>query len=176
MIFFVNSTATMEGTQTSSSPQHSAIDEPAAEVLLKLGESVPLSVQLETLTKDIGMRDVELADLAGVSRATLARWRKEGGSERPHALDDLRAIAVLLIGTGAMSPKSVSGWLRSRNVGLDWNRPLDALKGGTNNFSLVLSAAEAACGGRIPVKRTPTMADGGTPPSASKKGQVARGP
>lgn len=151
-------TATQE-TRTSSPSRHPSVDEAAVDVLLKLDESAPLSVQLESMTRDIGLRDVELADLAGVSRATLARWRKEGGSERPHPLDDLRAIAVLLIRTGAMNPKSVSGWLRSRNVGLDWNRPLDVLKGGTDNFPLVLSAAEAACGGRIPVRRAPTLGD-----------------
>jgi hypothetical protein len=118
-------------------------------VLEKLNESSPLSVQLQALTKDIGLRDRELMKLSGVSRATLARWRKSGQGERPAPIDDLRVIAVLLIRSGALRPTSVAGWLRSRNAGLSWSRPLDLL--GDDEFALVLSAAEAACGSRIPV-------------------------
>lgn len=151
----------------------SSIDDASVDVLVKLEESSPLSRQLQALTKGVGMRDVELATLAGVSRATLARWRKDGDSERPQALDDLRAIVVLLIRTGAMRPRSVAGWLRSRNAGLDWNRPLDVLKMGTENFPLVLSAAEAACGGGIPVKRVPKEGDSGHPPDPSRESAAA---
>jgi transcriptional regulator with XRE-family HTH domain len=151
----------------------SSIDDASVDVLVKLEESSPLSRQLQALTKEVGLRDVELADLAGVSRATLARWRKAGDSERPRALDDLRAIVVLLIRTGAMRPRSVAGWLRSRNVGLDWNRPLDVLKAGTENFPLVLSAAEAACGGTVPVRRTPAEKDPGHPPGPSRQNAAA---
>jgi hypothetical protein len=135
--------------------QHPSLDEKAVDVLVRLEESSPLSVQLRTLTKDVGLRDVELADLAGVSRATLGRWRKEGDSERPPALDNLRTIVVMLVGTGAMRPRSVAGWLRSRNIGLDWNRPLDVLGDGDQNFPWVRSAAEAASGGRVPVTKIP---------------------
>lgn len=150
-----------------------SIEEAAIEVLAKLDESSPLSLQLQALTKDVGMRDVELAGLAGVSRATLARWRKEGDAERPRALDDVRAIAVLLIRTGAMRPRSVAGWLRSRNVGLDWNRPLDILGQGAENFPLVLRAAESACGGRAPVKRVPTERKADRPQGSSRVSTAA---
>lgn len=175
MIYTQQSATTLSGHQTSRGPssQHPSLDEAAVDVLMKLEESSPLSAQLRALTKDVGMREVELAALAGVSRATLARWRKEGDSERPQALDDLRAIVVLLIRTGAMRPRSVAGWLRSRNLGLDWNRPLDVLKAGTENFSLVLSAAESACGGTIPVRKIPKMEDAGSPPGHSEKSPTA---
>jgi len=156
-----------------SSPQHPSIDEATVDVLVRLEESSPLSEQLRALTKDVGLRDVELAALAGVSRATLARWRKEGDSERPRSLDDLRAIAVLLIRTGAMRPRSVAGWLRSRNVGLDWNRPLDVLQATAENFPLVLSAAESACGGRVPVRKIPKLEDTGQPPGPSRTSATA---
>ncbi len=149
--------------------QHPSIDEATVDVLLKLEESRPLSEQLKALTKDVGLRDAELAALAGVSRATLARWRKEGEAERPKALDDLRAIVVLLIRTGAMRPRSVAGWLRSRNVGLDWNRPLDVLGAGVENFLLVRRAAEAVCAGRVPVTKIPALDDTGQPPGSSKR-------
>jgi hypothetical protein len=122
-------------------------------VLAKLNETSPLSVQLQALTKDLGLRDRELMKLASVSRATLARWRKEGQGERPAPIDDLRVIAVLLIRSGALRPTSVAGWLRSRNGGLSWSRPLEVLEDG--EFALVLSAAEAACGSRIPVVKIP---------------------
>lgn len=150
-----------------------SIDDETVDVLVKLEESRPLSEQLRALTKDVGMRDVELANLAGVSRATLARWRKEGDAERPRSLDDLRAIVVLLLRTGAMRPRSVAGWLRSRNIGLDWNRPLDALQAGTENFPLVLKAAQAACGGRIPVRKIPNMGGAESPPGSSKESAAA---
>ena len=162
--------AILGGQQSSEQPlSHASLDEATVDVLLKLEESRPLSEQLRTLTKDVGMRDVELANLAGVSRATLARWRKDGDAERPTALDDLRAIVLLLIRTGAMRPRSVAGWLRSRNVGLDWNRPLDVLEAGTENFPLVLKAAEAACGGRVPVRKIPKLEDTESPPGPSRK-------
>lgn len=147
---------------TSAQPQvaaapHPSLDEKAVDVLVKLEASSPLSTQLRTLTKEVGMKDTELAQLAGVSRATLARWRKEGDSERPAVLDNLRTVVVLLIGTGAMRPRSVAGWLRSRNEGLDFNRPLEVLAAGDQNFPLVRRAAEAACGGTIPVERIPDL-------------------
>lgn len=128
-----------------------SLDENSVEVLLKLDVASPLNVQLLAFAKDLGLRDRELTSLAGVSRSTLARWKKEGDAERPPALDDLRVIAELLIRTGAMSPRSVGGWLRSRNVGLEMERPLDALSVG--EFSHVLAAAESAAGARVPVRK-----------------------
>jgi len=75
--------------------------------------------------------------------------RKEAQAERPPGLDDLRAIADMLIRRGGLAPPSVAGWLRSRNRGLDCERPLDVLKKG--EFLLVRRAAEAACG-RVPIE------------------------
>jgi transcriptional regulator with XRE-family HTH domain len=173
MIFTQPATFSGQHLSDDPSPQHPSIDEATVDVLVKLEESSPLSEQLNALTKDIGLRDVELAALAGVSRATLARWRKEGDAERPRSLDDLRAIAVLLMRTGAMRPRSVAGWLRSRNLGLDWNRPLDVLRTGTENFPLVQSAAESACAGRVPVRKIPAQKDPGRPPGSSRKSATA---
>lgn len=144
----------------------------ALAVLERLGEASPLSDQLRAFGKDIGLRDRELMGLAGVSRATLSRWRKEGEGERPPALDDLRVIAALLIRSGAIRPQSVAGWLRSRNKGLDWNRPIDVLRDG--DFAAVLSAAEAACGFRVPVKKIPagSVADRGASFTAESQDSV----
>jgi transcriptional regulator with XRE-family HTH domain len=128
---------------------HPTLDQAAVETLLKLDEASPLREQLTAMRSDIGLRDRELTRLAGVSRATLSRWRKDGDAERPPELDDLRAIAALLIRSGAMMPRSVAGWLRSRNRGLNDQRPLEALEAG--EFARVMKAAEAAIGARLPV-------------------------
>jgi len=140
-----------------SEPHQPSLDSDAQAVLAKLDEASPLSEQLQAFSKDLRLRDRELMALAGVSRATLARWRKEGDAERPPQLDDLRAIAIQLIRSGALGPRSVAGWLRSRNRGLSWQRPLDILR--EKEFSLVLSAAEAACGGRIPIEPPESAAE-----------------
>jgi transcriptional regulator with XRE-family HTH domain len=128
---------------------HPSLDRVAVEILVRLDESSPLRDQLAALKTDLGFRDRELMRLAGVSRATLSRWRREGDAERPPEIDDLRAIVALLIRCGAMRPRSVAGWVRSRNRGLNDQRPLEALAAG--EFRRVMKAAEAACGARLPV-------------------------
>jgi transcriptional regulator with XRE-family HTH domain len=148
---FLTQTKTDE--ENLSKKRRPSLDPDAQEVLAKLDESSPLSEQLRTFSKDLRLRDRELTALAGVSRATLARWRKDGDGERPPQLDDLRVIAILLIRSGALRPRSVAGWLRSRNRGLAWQRPLEVL--GRKEFSRVLSTAEATCGGRVPVEIPP---------------------
>ena len=130
-------------------PGHSSLDQTAVEALIKLDESSPLREQLASLKSDLGLRDRELTRLAGVSRATLSRWRREGDAERPTEIDDLRAIVALLVRSGAMKPRSVAGWLRSRNRGLNDQRPLEALEAG--EFGRVMKAAESAVGARLPI-------------------------
>jgi hypothetical protein len=130
-----------------------SLDRESRAVLAKLDEASALSEQLHVFSKDLGLRDRELMALTGVSRPTLARWRKGAKGERPPRLDDLRAIVDMLIRRGGLTPPSVAGWLRSRNRGLDWERPLDVLREG--QFPPVRRAAEAACGGRVPVEKLP---------------------
>lgn len=149
----VRSANDTETTERRGELRQPALDADAEAVLAKLQEASPLCQQLQAFTKDLRLRDRELMALAGVSRATLSRWRKEADAERPPALDDLRVIALLLIRSGAVRPRSVAGWLRSRNRGLAWERPLDILRAG--EFELVLAAAEATCGAHVPVKRIP---------------------
>jgi hypothetical protein len=134
------------------------LDTDVVAILAQLDESNPLSEHLSALTKGVGMRDRELAALVGCSRATLARWRRSGEAERPDQIEDLRAIVSLLLRTGAMRPRSIAGWLRSRNRALAWRKPLEVLAEG--DFALVLSAAESACGGRDTVVRNPSDAGG----------------
>jgi transcriptional regulator with XRE-family HTH domain len=173
MIFTVQPTLSRPEAEPNRQPEPSLPARSKA-VLARLDEASPLSAQLQGLTKDIGLKDRELMKLAGVSRATLARWRKEGEGHRPPPLDDLRAISVLLIKSGAMRPESVAGWLRSRNRGLSWHRPLEVLA--QDDFSLVLTAAEAACGARIPVKKIPRVAEDDYPPFNRPDNEGARSP
>lgn len=157
--YTVRSPVSLIQTKTEEAKSHrpeatpASLDAESQTLLAKLDEASPLSDQLHAFSKGLGLRDRELMSLAGVSRPTLARWRKEARAERPPGLDDLRAIADMLIRRGGLTPPSVAGWLRSRNRGLDWERPLDVLREG--EFSLVRRAAEAACGGRVPVEKLP---------------------
>lgn len=144
------------------------LDPGATALLQKLDETSPLADQIEALTAGIGLRSRELTQVAQVSRATLSRWRKEKGAERPRQLDDLRAIASYMVRTGALRPHSVGGWLRSRNVSLDHRRPLEVIAEG--EFSVVMSAAENTCGGRAPLRRDPPAATAGDPVFSQSKG------
>src|SRR4051794_20695435 len=87
-------------------------------LLMKLEDGAPLPQLLRVFTGDLRLRRRELGILGEVDRRTLAQWQKGGDGNTPQQFDDLRRIVVLLIETGAMRPRSVAGWLRSRNVGL----------------------------------------------------------
>lgn len=158
-------TRAVDSTHTHEADEGAApgLDPGTTALLRKLHETSPLSDQLDALTNGIGLRSRELTQVAQVSRATLSRWRKEEGAERPRRLDDLRAIASYMVRTGALRPHSVGGWLRSRNVGLDHQRPLEVIAKG--EFPRVLAAAETACGSRAPVRPDP-------PPPAAAGGPV----
>jgi len=98
---------------------------------------------IQALTKGLGVEEHELAMLTGVNaRFVLLTGRND---ETPYVerLEDLAAIAALLIRDGGMRPGQVVGWLRSRNPDLSLSRPLDALR--YPGFLAVHRAAEAAC-------------------------------
>jgi hypothetical protein len=97
-----------------------------------------------TLIHDLGFEEWELAMLTGVSRAELAtEAAKKNATPYRDRLDDLAAIAALLIWNGEIPPRLVPGWFRSRNRDLRCARPLDALR--EREFLPVYDAAEAAC-------------------------------
>ena len=83
----------------------------------------PLRIQLTFMHNAIGLRDRELAFVAGVSASTARRWRLSGEGERPMAIDDLTSIVRALRDGEAFSPKLIGGWLRSRNRGLGHGSP-----------------------------------------------------
>lgn len=97
-----------------------------------------------TLIYDLGFEEWELAMLTGVSRAELATESgKKNATPHMDRLDDLAAIAALLIRNGGISPGLAPLWFRSSNPDLRGARPLDALR--ERGFLPVYSAAETAC-------------------------------
>ncbi|MDW5597782.1 hypothetical protein VSS74_25745 [Conexibacter stalactiti] len=78
---------------------------------------------------DIGLHASELARVAGsVSVSAVRNWAADQAEPRPHAaiaLDDLRAVAKILLDSG-MEPRRIGHWLRGWNPLLE-NRPLDLI-------------------------------------------------
>lgn len=101
------------------------------------------------LRKELGFRQRELVLLAGSpARRRFPRLRRGPEAEPPlGSLDDLRQVAIYMIGTGAVRPRSVASWFRSRHLALAWQRPIDILRSGDS--AAVRRAAESTCGARL---------------------------
>lgn len=85
--------------------------------------------------------DAELADVIGVHRSNVVRWRQGEGASSAHlelllALD----VAVSLL-DGFLAPAAIRSWLHGVNAHLGDRRPLDVLKHG--RLSEVVAAIEA---------------------------------
>lgn len=98
---------------------------------------------IQVLTHDLGIAEHELAMLTGASARFVLKTGRNDETPYVERLDDLAAIAALLIRHGGIHPSQVSGWLRARNRDLSLSRPLDALR--YRGFLPVYRAAEAAC-------------------------------
>lgn len=105
--------------------------------------------QLQVL-RATGLKDREIAAVAGNSTATIRRWRREGTSERTDTYDDLRVIIERLLAERMIEPALIAGWVRSRNAGLSYERPLDALARG--EFSRVMHVVECLIAGSVPLQ------------------------
>jgi transcriptional regulator with XRE-family HTH domain len=78
----------------------------------------------------LGMYPAEIARAVGVSTQTIRAWRTKNVRPRLDAaiaLDDLRATAHILLLADKLDPEQVGFWLRSRNLSLDFQRPLDMI-------------------------------------------------
>jgi len=118
----------------------------------RLQEANTVDEQLRGLSQNLGFRRRELRKLAGVGwQQSLIGLDDRKAARLPLSLDELRKIAIYMVGTGALRPRSVSGWFRSQYRGLSWRRPLDVLQEG--NFLAVMRAAEDTCGGRLSPQR-----------------------
>jgi hypothetical protein len=119
------------------------------DALLRLRPESSTRDQLQVLHLVIGLRDREVAEVARMSAATIRRWRREGQSERTDTYDDLRVVVERLLSERMIEPGLVAGWLRSRNAGLGYERPLDALREG--DFGRVMHLVECFVAGSVPI-------------------------
>jgi hypothetical protein len=92
----------------------------------------------------LGFTDRDIAEAVGASDRTVRRWRAgedPAGSVRYwKAIDDLRAVVVLLDEEGTLSGDGIVHWARARNRDLDDRRPLEVLAEG--GFDRVRRAAQ----------------------------------
>lgn len=112
---------------------------------------------LQSCLKDLAARGLTDAVIArglarhGVSERTVRRWRTERAPLQPggrwDAIDDVRAVADCLLAC-LPDDESVVAWLRTRNVELGWERPIEALGAGRFDEVLALAQARRALGGR----------------------------
>lgn len=85
--------------------------------------------------------DTELAQLAGVHRSNVTRWKhgERPARENYELLVGLDAVVTLL--SQFLDPRSVPKWLRGFNAHLGGRRPVDVLRDG--RLSEVIAAVEA---------------------------------
>jgi hypothetical protein len=114
---------------------------PEFDVLAALGPEVPRPVQLAILQKVIGLRVREIAFASSVSEQSIRNWKRTDSHDRPQGYDDLRTIAERILRAAAVDPKLIGAWFRSRNRGLGYTRPLEALRAG--DFARVMDVAES---------------------------------
>jgi hypothetical protein len=88
----------------------------------------------------VGLKLKEIAYACGVSRESVRLWKRSDNGDRPDRYEDLRAVTERLLRDGALDPILIGAWLRSRNRGLGYRRPLEAIRAGA--FEKVSDAAE----------------------------------
>lgn len=92
----------------------------------------------------VGLSDEDIATATQANVSTVRRWRhspdRDAPIHNPERIDDLRAIVARLRFRGAVSDAGIVWWLRSRNLWLDDQRPLELI--GAGQFDRVRAAAE----------------------------------
>lgn len=93
-----------------------------------------------------GLSDHDIAKTVPDAGArSVRRWRTEGApttraAQRWEPIDDLCATVGYMLANATYDEEGIVSWLRSRNAGLDHQRPLDVL--GEGRFEDVRAAAE----------------------------------
>lgn len=126
--------------------------EEARKILLAIGQ--PPVIVLRALRAELNLSDFVLSGVVGRSAQTVRRWRRAEGSidvpdKAANAIDDLRAIAAMLLGAGFDAP-TIKSFLLSRNTGLGQDRPLDGLRAGLGAFRRVEHVVECFVAGVAP--------------------------
>jgi hypothetical protein len=104
-----------------------------------------LSERLRLLVA-FGLSDHDIAKaVPNAGARSVRRWRTEGppttrAAQRWEPIDDLWATVGYLLANATYDEEGIVAWLRSRNAGLDDQRPLDVL--GEGRFEDVRAAAE----------------------------------
>jgi len=109
--------------------------------LAALGPEAPRPLQLAVLQGVIGLRIREIAFAASVSEQSIRNWKRTDSHDRPSGYDDLRAVAERILLAATVDPKLIGAWFRSRNRGLGYTRPLEAIRAG--EFARVMDVAES---------------------------------
>jgi len=135
--------------------------EEARIVLLGLAEP-PVRI-LRALRAYVGLSDFVLSRVVGRTAQTVRRWRKsEVSADVPDpasaAVEDLRAIVAMLI-EADYSGSTIKSFLRSRNMGLGQDRPLDGVRVGIGAFRRVEHVTECFIAGIAPEPGNALMAD-----------------
>lgn len=138
---------------------HSASQEQNAGLLRATRPGSSVRDQLEVFRKELRLSDRDLAELASVSPSTIRRWRVSEPDELPRPIDNLRAIVHVTLRDGAVDPRSVGRWLRSRNRGLGMERPIQLLAD-DEEFDRISRAAEAFSAGGATSPEGPMTPDG----------------
>jgi len=93
-----------------------------------------------------GLSDHDIAKaVPNAGARSVRRWRTDGppttrAAQRWEPIDDLCATVGYLLANATYDEEGIVSWLRSRNAGLDHQRPLDVL--GEGRFEDVRAAAE----------------------------------
>ena len=96
---------------------------------------------IDDLKERGGFKGVDVANIAGVSKATVTRWAAGTHSPQPRlqlVLSDLRYVVDKL--SEFYAPDEIRVWLNSRNALLDGRRAIDLIHEGRTE--IVLEAIE----------------------------------
>ena len=105
-----------------------AIFEPPTEEIMNQVQAKPIVQFLERLQQSSGLKGTDIANFAGVSKATMSRWAS--GQKSPHPktqliMSDLSYVVMRL--SEYYSQEEVRAWLYARHPQLDGERAIDLI-------------------------------------------------
>ena len=105
-----------------------------------------LAERLERAAASIDLDRRDIARALGTNPRTVARWLNGETAPRPDARERLlELIAVLERLSATLKPAAAHDWLFTPNLSLDYDKPVDLLRGG--EYRRVLGAIDALAEG-----------------------------